>query len=76
VKTFILLSSALLGLALAYIVFQAVRYGPEPCGGLPMPRGADEVATDWMWIPPRMECVYFRRDENENPHEVARRPAR
>ena len=75
-KRFILLSSALLGLALAYVAFQGVRGGPEPCGPVRMPRGTDEVATEWTWMPPHWDCVFYGRYENGYPHEISRRPVR
>ena len=75
-KAFILLSSGVLGLALAYVAFQGVRGGREPCQAVSMPRGVDEVATEWTWMPPHWDCVFYRRDKDGYPHEVSRRQVR
>jgi hypothetical protein len=69
------LSSGLLGLALAYVAFQGVRVGPEPCVTVAMPPGSHEVASEWTWMPPHWDCVFYRQDEN-GYHEVGRTPVR
>ena len=73
------LSFSFLGVGVAYVAFQVVRLGDDPitwCGTRSERPGADAITADWTWIPPGWDCVYYRLDDSEREHVIARRRAR
>jgi hypothetical protein len=83
VKKFMAIGLAIFSLALGYVAFQAVRLGDpiDWCGTRPLGErvgerpSADAVTSDWTFVPPGWDCVYYRGDENEREHVIVRRRA-